>query len=71
MRFWEIVLKDLQRYPKHSGGMFYALIRNDAFKYTFWLRACKYSWENILTKIFIFPICYIIHKHYKIGRAHV
>lgn len=69
MSFLEIIKLDLFRYPKHPGGIVHALLRNDGFRYTFWLRACKYTYDSLILRILLFPFCYLIYRHntYKFG----
>ena len=69
MSFFDIVKLDLARYPKHKLGIVYALFRNDGYRYTFWMRACNYSYKHLITRICIFPLCYLIYRHntYKFG----
>lgn len=64
MSFLDLVKKDLARYPKGRFSAMLALIRNDGFRYTFWLRACKSSYKFLISRILIFPFCYFIHRHY-------
>lgn len=64
MRFFNLIIKDLARYPKHWGGIIYALLRNDGFRYTFWLRACKFSYQTLGLRFLLFPFTYFMYRHY-------
>jgi serine O-acetyltransferase len=64
MIFFDVVKKDLLRYPKQRFGIIFALMRNDGFRYTFWLRACKSSYQFLISRVLLFPFCYCMYRHY-------
>lgn len=40
-------------------------IRSEGFKFTVWLRVCHFTQKNTIYRTLIFPIAFIIYKHYK------
>lgn len=62
-----LVLSDLYRSTGRlsTGKLFFQLLFGAYFKYNFWMRTCAFSKSNSLLNITLFPVSFILLRHYR------
>ena len=68
----DLIYSDYYRITGTKNGLsllFGVLFKEEAFKYIFWMRTCKYSKEHRLLRLLFYPIARVILRHlsYKFG----
>src|SRR4051794_11180767 len=62
----QLILSDLYRITgnPNAADLLGQVFFGEAYKYIFWMRTCAYAWSHIVLRIFVFPLAYLMLRHY-------